>query len=227
MTFKNREQAGHMLAQKLAHYADRDDVMVLGLPRGGVPIAYEIAVALHAPLDVFLSRKLGAPGQEEFAMGAISSGGIRVINWKAVEALGISERELEAVTARERAELERREQAYRDNRSAPGLKGRTVIMVDDGVATGASMQAAIVALRQLQPARIVVAVPVAPYSAIAALRSVAEEVVCVVTPDFFYGVGQFYEDFSQLTDEEVRDFLTQARESLTCSRREVLAEEKR
>jgi predicted phosphoribosyltransferase len=188
----------------------RDGVIVLGLPRGGVPVAFEAAKALGAPLDVFLVRKLGVPGHDELAMGAIASGGVRVLNDSVVGSLAIPEAALEEVTARERKELERRERAYRGGRSGPALGGRRIILVDDGLATGATMRAAVKALRAHEPARIVVAVPTAPPDAIDDLREEADEVVCLHTPAPFYGVGGSYDDFSQTSDEEVRELLARA-----------------
>ena len=211
--FRDRREAGRFLARELAAYANRPDVIVLALPRGGVPVGYEIAQALHAPLDVFLVRKLGVPGHEEYAMGAIASGGVSVLNEEVVQRLGISPYQIETVAAREQRELERRERAYRGERPPPEVSGRTVILVDDGLATGASMQAAVLALRRLQPARIVVAVPVAAPETCEQLREIADEVVCATTPEPFYAVGLWYEDFSQTSDEEVRALLAQAEEA--------------
>ena len=211
--FRDRREAGRFLARELAAYANRPDVIVLALPRGGVPVGYEIAQALHAPLDVFLVRKLGVPGHEEYAMGAIASGGVSVLNEEVVQRLGISPYQIETVAAREQRELERRERAYRGDRPEPEIRGRTVILVDDGLATGASMQAAVLALRRLQPARIVVAVPVAAPETCEQLREIADEVVCATTPEPFYAVGLWYEDFSQTSDEEVRALLAQAEEA--------------
>jgi putative phosphoribosyl transferase len=212
MLFRDRTEAGQYLAKTLAAYAGRPDVLVLALPRGGVPVAYVVARRLNAPLDVFLVRKLGAPGRKELAMGAIASGGIRVLNGEVVEALGITEEQLADAVQRERQELERREQLYRDDRPAPDVRGRTVILVDDGLATGSSMRAAVAALRQRRPARIVVAVPVGAAETCADLRGEADEIVCAATPEPFYGVGRWYENFSQTTDEEVRDLLERAAE---------------
>src|SRR3990172_5394124 len=206
-TFTNRTTAGRALAERLGAYQDRTDVMVLGIPRGGVPVAFEVATALHAPLDVFVVRKLGVPGQEELAFGAISSGGVRVFNTEVVEAMGISEQDIEMVTAEERRELERRERAYRGTRPPLNVAGMTVIVVDDGIATGSSMQAAILALRQLKPARIVIAVPVAPVSTCTRLRPEVDDVVCVYMPESFMAIGQFYEDFLPVSDEAVTDYL--------------------
>ena len=211
--FRDRREAGRFLARELAAYANRPDVIVLALPRGGVPVGYEIAQALHAPLDVFLVRKLGVPGHEEYAMGAIASGGVSVLNEEVVQRLGISPYPIETLAAREQRELERRERAYRGERPPPEVSGRTVILVDDGLATGASMQAAVLALRRLQPARIVVAVPVAAPETCEQLREIADEVVCATTPEPFYAVGLWYEDFSQTSDEEVRALLAQAEEA--------------
>mgnify|MGYP005847403843 CR=1 FL=1 len=210
--FQDRADAGKKLAERLSKYANRPDVIVLALPRGGVPVAFEIAQKLHAPLDVFLVRKLGVPGQEELAMGAIASGGVRVVNPGVVKSLGISEESLEAVAAREGRELERRASAYRGDRPALDVSGRTVILVDDGLATGASMRAAVAALRLQKPARIVVAVPTAAPETCAALRPEVDELVCLETPTPFFGVGAWYKDFSQLGDEEVRSFLERARQ---------------
>ncbi len=208
--FKNRSEAGRLLAAKLSPYANRQDVVVLALPRGGVPVAYEVARALHAPLDVFVVRKLGVPGHEELAMGAIASGGTRVINRDVVRAVGISVEDLEHIETEEWRELDRRELAYRDQRSAPDLAGKTVVLVDDGLATGATMWAAVVALRQLNPAHIVVAVPAAAPETCAAFAPEVDEIVCAITPEPFGGVGRWYEDFGQTSDAEVRDLLRQA-----------------
>ena len=208
--FKNRYEAGRFLAERLSAYANRPDILVLALPRGGVPVAYEVAKALGAPLDVFQVRKLGLPGHEELAMGAIATGGVRVRNPEVVEYLRIPDEVIDEVTARERQELERRERLYREGRPALSPRGRVVILVDDGLATGSTMLAAVLALRQQQPASIVVAVPVAAKQTCEELRTVADEVVCAVTPDPFYAVGLWYEDFSQTTDEEVRELLARA-----------------
>lgn len=198
-----------MLAKKLAAYSGRPDVIVLGLPRGGVPVAYEVAQALEAPLDVFVVRKLGVPGHEELAMGAIASGGVCVLNDDVVQGLRIPSRIIEAATDRELRELERRERAYRGDRPPPKVEGRTVILVDDGLATGSTMRAAIAALRRLGPARIVVAVPTAAPTTCEEFRDEADECICDITPDPFYAVGLWYEDFSQTTDDEVRALLEQ------------------
>lgn len=208
--FRDRTEAGQLLAKRLTAYANRLDVLVLALPRGGVPVAYEVARALGVPLDVFVVRKLGVPGHEELAMGAIASGGECVLNDDVVEALRIPRHVIEAASARELRELERRERAYRGDRPAPKVRGRTVILVDDGLATGATMRAAVHALRRLGPARIVVAVPTAAPSTCEEFRHEADECVCVITPEPFHGVGLWYEDFSQTTDDEVRDLLERA-----------------
>jgi len=210
--FRDRRDAGRFLAGLLEEYRGRPDVMVLGLPRGGVPVAYEVATALGAPLDVFLVRKLGVPGREELAMGAIASGGVVVINDDVVRGLGISPEVIEQVAEQEGRELLRREEAYREGRPFPEVAGKTVIVVDDGLATGSSMRAAIEALRKLAPARIVVAVPAAPESTCQELTSLAGEVVCATTPSPFFAVGNSYWDFTQTTDAEVRDLLRAAPE---------------
>jgi erythromycin esterase-like protein/predicted phosphoribosyltransferase len=201
--FRDRREAGRLLAEKLAAYANRPDVLVLALPRGGVPVAYEVARGLGAPLDVFVVRKLGVPGYEELAMGAIATGGVRVLNDQLVERLGIGEQAIEAIAARERQELERRERLYRGDRPPPDVRGRTVILVDDGLATGATMHAAIEALRQQNPARIVVAVPTASPEACEEMKEKADDVICAITPEPFHAVGRWYQDFSQTADEEV------------------------
>jgi predicted phosphoribosyltransferase len=205
--FRDRREAGRALARRLSAYAGRADIIVLALPRGGVPVASEIARALDAPLDVFLVRKLGVPGHEELAMGAIASGGARVLDSEVVRAYRISEEDIARVAAAESRELVRRERAYRGDRPPLELRGRTVILVDDGLATGSSMRVALTALRRLSPARIVVAVPVAPRATLFALEGLAEESVCLATPEPFLAVGMFYEDFRQITDQEVGDAL--------------------
>jgi putative phosphoribosyl transferase len=206
--FRDRAEAGRVLAGALASYAGRTDLIVLALPRGGVPVAFEVARALGAPLDVFLVRKLGLPGHEELAMGAIASGGIRLINEDVVRAYHVSDAQIESVSEAEERELERRERSYRDGRSLPPLHDRTVILVDDGLATGATMRAAVLALRQESPARIVVAVPVAAAETCEDFRSIVDDIVCAETPSPFYAVGLWYEDFAQTTDEEVHDLLS-------------------
>jgi putative phosphoribosyl transferase len=210
MLFRDRADAGRYLAETLVAYADRPDVLALALPRGGVPVAFEVARALGVALDVFLVRKLGVPGHEELAMGAVSSGGVRVLNEHLVRRLQIPARAIDAVAEREREELARRERAYRDDRFAPTVRGRTVILIDDGLATGATMRAAVIALRTLGPERIVVAVPIASSETCDEFRDDVDEVVCAVTPRPFLAVGLWYDDFSQTTDEEVRDLLGRA-----------------
>jgi len=207
MLFRDRTEAGRLLAGKLMKYANRPDVLVLALPRGGVPVAYEAARALHAPLDVFLVRKLGLPGHEELAMGAIATGGVRVLNEDVVRGLGIPGEVIDAVAAEEQEEMERRERAYRGGRPAPEVRGRTVILIDDGPATGSTMRAAVAALRRQGPARIVVAVPVGAVETCAEFQDEADEAVCARTPEPFRAVGLWYDDFSQTTDEEVHDLL--------------------
>jgi len=204
MIFANRSEAGRSLAWRLTEYANREDVTVLAVPRGGVPVAFEIAEILHAPLEVFLLRKLGVPGHQELAFGAIASGGVRVLDREIIRDLHLSAESIEAITVHEGAELKRREMLYCGTRSAPiSVAGRTVILVDDGVATGASILAGIHALRQLRPAKIVVAVPVAPPAAVERLAYEVDEVVCVATPEPFVAVGRFYDDFAQVSDEDV------------------------
>jgi putative phosphoribosyl transferase len=212
--YRDRTDAGRRLAARLREYADRPDVIVLALPRGGVPVAYEIARELHAPLDVFIVRKLGLPGHSEFAMGAIASGGVRVVDWDAVRRFGVTDEELAAVTAAEERELERRERQYRNGRPPPDVTGKTVILVDDGLATGATMAAAAAALKAQRPARLVVAVPVASPETCDAFRQIVDEIVCGATPEPFRAVGLWYEDFSQTTDEEVRELLARAAREL-------------
>ncbi len=210
--FRDRREAGRVLARLLSDYAGRDDVVVLALPRGGVPVAYELARALGAPLDVFVVRKLGVPGHEEHAMGAIAGGGVLVLDEGIVRGLGISNAEIERAVAGERRELERREAAYRRNRAPPDLGGKTVILVDDGLATGATMRAAALAVRRYDPARVVVAVPVASAETCDEFRDDVDEIVCAVTPAPFHAVGLWYEDFSQTSDEEARALLASAAE---------------
>ena len=208
--FANRTEAGRQLAEKLDKYVGRDDVIVLGLPRGGVPVAYEVAKRLRAPLDVFIVRKLGVPGFEELAAGAIASGGVRVLNEDVMRSIPYAHEAIETVTAKETTELERREQIYREGRPPPGLGGRIVILVDDGLATGATMRAAVKALKQRGAAKIVVAVPVGPPDTCRELAEEADETICLSAPAFFQAVGQHYEDFSQTSDEDVRDLLSSA-----------------
>lgn len=205
--FRNRQEAGQLLALDLAHYADRKDCVVLALPRGGVPVAHELSRALRIPLDILVVRKLGVPGHEELAMGAIASGGIRIINPHTLSALGISSGALAEVERRELIEMERRERIYRGNKAPLEVSEKTVILVDDGIATGATIRAAIASLRQRGARKIVVASPVAPESVVISLSNVAEEIVCVLKPKDFGGVGWWYEDFSQTSDEEVYHIL--------------------
>jgi predicted phosphoribosyltransferase len=204
LPFVDRTDAGRCLADSLADYASRGNVLVLALPRGGVAVGAQVARKLGAPLDVILVRKLGVPGHEEFAMGAIASGGVRIISDEVVAALGVSDQEMARVVAAEEEELARQERAFRGSRHFPDVNGRTIILVDDGLATGATMRAAAAVIRRQSPARLVVAVPVAPKETCAALRSEVDEVVCLVTPEPFHSVGSWYEDFHQATDEEVR-----------------------
>jgi predicted phosphoribosyltransferase len=211
--FRDRREAGRLLAERLSGYAGKPDVVVLGLPRGGVPVAYEVARALGAMLDVFLVRKLGVPGHEELAMGAVASGGLRVLNEEIVEQLGIPADQIDAVAAKELEELARRERLYRGGRPPPDLCGRTVIVVDDGLATGATMRAAIGALRQAQPARIIVAVPVAAPEIRDKFKNLADDIIRGTTPEPFFAVGRWYIDFEQTTDDEVVALLaTQSRQ---------------
>jgi putative phosphoribosyl transferase len=210
MIYRDRTDAGKKLASRLTGYANRDDVLVLALPRGGVPVAYEVARALRAPLDIFLVRKLGVPGQEELAMGAISTGGVRVLNDDVVGYLDIPDYVIDEVADIELRELERRERAYRGDRTEPDVRGKTVILIDDGLATGSTMRAAAKALRQQNPARIVVAVPVSASQTCDEYRMGVDEIICAQTPEPFMGVGMWYLDFSQITDEEVRKILAQA-----------------
>jgi putative phosphoribosyl transferase len=211
MLFENRAVAGRQLAAHLAAYQDQPNVIVLALPRGGVPVGYEVARALQAPLDVFLVRKLGVPGHEELAMGAIASGGVRVMNDDVMRILPIPERMVDAVAAQEQRELERREQLYRGGRSPRDLRGWTVILVDDGLATGSTMRAAITALRRLGPAKIVVAVPVGARSTCKEFQNEADEAICSIMPEPFYAVGYWYADFEPTSDDEVRELLAKSR----------------
>ena len=208
--FRNRHDAGRRLAAKLRTYANRSDVIVLALPRGGVPVGYEVAAALDVPLDVFVVRKLGLPWHEELAMGALASGGVRILDDALIRVARVSTEDIERVTAAEQVELERRERQYRGARPFPDLTGKTVLLVDDGLATGSTMRAAVAALRHDEPRRIVVAVPVAAPATCDAFRDIADDIVCAVTPEPFHAVGLWYEDFSQTTDEEVHELLAQA-----------------
>ena len=215
--FRDRRHAGQLLAAQLGAYAVRDDVIVLALPRGGVPVAFEIARALHAPLDVFTVRKLGVPGHEEFGFGAIATGGVRVLDEHLVSDLGLPAPVIEAITEREQRELERRERAYRGDRPVPVVDGKTVIIVDDGLATGASMRAAVRALRALRPARIVIAVPTGAQAPCDTLRLQVDALVCLSMPEPFYAVGWHYRDFGPTSDEEVCRLLAAAREWSTAA----------
>jgi putative phosphoribosyl transferase len=214
MIFADRAEAGRRLAAKLTGYVKRADLLVLGIPRGGVPVALEVARALHAPLDVFLSRKLGVPGQEELAFGALATGGLRVLDQDLIDEMGISGPEIERIAQKVRAELERRERVYREGKPPLDVAGKTVLLVDDGIATGASTLAAIKTLREMRPAKLVLAVPVAPASTCKRLSEQVDELVCVYAPEHFYAIGQFYEDFSQVSDTEVIELLRQATQQL-------------
>jgi len=214
MLFQDRADAGRQLAARLPVYANRPDVLVLALPRGGVPVAYEVARTLHAPLDVFLVRKLGVPGQEELAMGAIASGGVLVLNDEVVDALNMPPEIIDIIARTEKQELARRERAYRDDRPPPDVRGKTVILIDDGLATGTTMRAAVAALRKFGPARIVVAVPVGSADTCAELQNAADEVICLATPEPFYAVGLWYGNFTQTTDGEVRELLRHTTEAI-------------
>jgi putative phosphoribosyl transferase len=210
--FRDRRDAGRLLAFHLMAYANRSDLLVLALPRGGVPVAYEVARALHAPLDLFLVRKLGVPGHEELAMGAIASGGVRVLNDEVIRMAGITPDVIDLVTRAEQQELARREEAYRGTRPHPEIGGRIVILIDDGLATGSTMRAAVKAIRKQGPARVIVAAPIAAVETCEDLRAEVDEIICVRTPEPFFGVGLWYEDFSQTTDEEVRQLLAEAQQ---------------
>jgi putative phosphoribosyl transferase len=210
-TFRDRTTAGRVLSEQLRSYA-RSDLLVLGLPRGGVPVAYEIADSLGAPLDVFVVRKLGVPGQEELAMGAIAAGGVRVLDWTTINALGIPQGTIDDVAKREARELVRRERQYRGQRQAPRMTGRTVMLVDDGLATGSTMRAAVDALRAYHPSKIIVAIPVAPADVCEQLRPLVDDLICSMMPEPFYAVGLWYDDFSPVTDRDVRHLLARAAE---------------
>ena len=212
--FRDRTHAGQLLAQRLGKYTDRADVIVLGLPRGGVPVAYAVARELHAPLDVFLVRKLGVPGYSELAMGAIATGGVRVLNDTVIRELGISGQAIDAEARAQEAALRHRELAYRGHGTAPIIRGQTVIVVDDGIATGSTMRAAVQAIRRQGAARIIIASPVAALSSCGDLKRYADELVALITPENFIAVGQWYANFSQTSDEEVTALLDQAREDL-------------
>jgi len=210
MTFANRQEAGRMLAERLSSYRGRRDVVVLGLARGGVPVAFEVAKALGAPLDVFILRKLGVPGHEELAFGAIATGGVHVLEAQTIDAVGLSAGQMQRAIAAAQQEMERRERLYRKNRAPVEVKGKTAILIDDGIATGSSIRAGIAALRKMEAARIVIAVPVAPRVTCLRLEKEADEVVCLHAPEAFYAVGAFYADFSEVSDAEVEDLLREA-----------------
>ena len=220
--FRNRREAGHLLAAHLRPYADRSDVLVLALPKGGVPVAAEVASALGAPLDVLVVRKIGLPWNPERAVGAIASGGMMVLDIRAIDQLDLTRAQLEPVIQSERLELARRERVYRIGHPFPAVAGKVVILVDDGLATGATMQAAVAAVKTKEPAHVVVAVPVASVSACVALESLVDRVVCLEAPEPFYGVGAWYEDFSQATDEEVLSLLAESRANEQSRRRPAL-----
>ncbi|MDR5725856.1 MAG: phosphoribosyltransferase [Terriglobia bacterium] len=217
--FHDRVDAGKRLAKLMANYANRKDVLVLGIPRGGVPVAFEVAQALHAPLDILLVRKLGTPGQQELAMGAIATGGVRIINDQLVADLGITKEQVAEAVAAQEAELQRREQLYRGVRPGISVAGKTTILVDDGIATGSSMLAAITALRALRPEKIVVAVPVAPSHSDEQIKKTADEFICLYQPGLLFSIGQFYDDFSQTEDADVRSLLEQAAKASLAERK--------
>jgi predicted phosphoribosyltransferase len=208
--FQDRTEAGQVLAEQLGKYHNTPDLLVLGLPRGGVPVAYEVAQALDAPLDVFVVRKIGVPGHKELALGALASGGIRVLNDEVVQQLDLGKDAIDELTSEEQQEVVQREQRYRGERSMPSISGRTVILVDDGLATGATMRAAVAAVRQQQPAQVIVAVPVAPPQVCDDMRQKADDVICAVTPSMLGGIGGWYANFKQTTDDEVQQLLAQA-----------------
>lgn len=209
--FRDRSQAGQLLASRLSKYADRKDVLVLALPRGGVPVAFEVAKALNAPLDIIVVRKLGVPGHEELAMGAIAPGGLRVLDDGVVQRSQVSNSTIEAIVAKEQAEMARREMVYRGNAPAADVREKTILLVDDGLATGSTMRVAAAAVKRGEPAQIVVAVPTAPPSSVHDLRTEADEVVAYMTPRLFFGVGEWYQKFDQVSDEEVRALLEEAK----------------
>ena len=225
--FRDRIEAGQKLAALLGEYANRDDVVVLGIPRGGVPVAFEVSKALRAPLDILLVRKLGAPGQRELAMGAIAGGGVRIINQDVVRDLGITQAELDSTIQEQEAELQRREQLFRGARPAVSVEGKVVLLVDDGIATGSSMLAAVDALRALLPKRIVIAVAVAPSQATRQMKSVADDFVCVSSPEWLFGISEFYDSFPQVEDSEVTALLGQAAAFPAAAQKEVYAPEKK
>jgi len=210
MIFANRAEAGRELAQQLKKYSYREDATVLGVPRGGVPVAFEVASALRLPLDIFVLGKLGVPGCEELAFGAIASGGIRILDWNIIETLGLTALDIERVTQSEKLKLEHREHLYRGKRPPLDVSARTVILIDDGMATGSSMRVAIRALREMKPTALAIAIPVAPRSTCKSLRLNVDELVCLEMPEPFYAVGQFYRDFSEVSDEEVNELLNRA-----------------
>ncbi len=207
LPFINRSEAGRLLGDALQSYANRSEVIILALPRGGVPIGFEVAKALNAPLDLMLVRKLGVPGRSELAMGAIATGGAKVLNQEVIAMYNISAETIDQVAASEQSELQRRSQAYRDDLPAPDLNNRCVILVDDGIATGATMRAAVAALRQVGPSEIVVAVPIGAPETLKLLHNEADKVICLAVPDMLFSIGQWYSDFTQVTDEEVRELL--------------------
>lgn len=208
--FRNRTEAGQQLTNSLTNYANRSDVLVLGLPRGGVPVAFEVAKAFNAPLDICLVRKLGVPGHKELAMGAIASDGVRVLNYDVVSWLRISGKVIDEVAFKEQRELERRDHAYRGNRPQPDIRNHTVILIDDGIATGSSMRAAIAIIKQQQPQELVIAIPVASAQTCKELTSEVNKVVCLITPEPFYAIALWYDNFEQVTDQEVRELLAKA-----------------
>ncbi|MBK8026961.1 MAG: phosphoribosyltransferase [Chloroflexi bacterium] len=211
MILQDRTEGGKLLAEHLAGYRNQRDVLILALPRGGVPVAWEVTQHLHAPLDIFLVRKLGAPGHGELAIGAVATGGVRVLNNWLISMLGVTDAELEAITDRELAELERRQRLYRGDRPLPEIGGRTILLIDDGLATGATMRAAVLAIQQKEPARLVVGVPIASSESCDAFRDEVDQVICAVTPEPFHAVGLWYRNFEQVSDEEVQDLLARSR----------------